>query len=108
MRVAAALHAAGAALLTPYPASATLRDRIVKLRVLQAAGVPAPKTFVASQVDQLRSALEHGPLMSKPYRKLARSAPGEGTNSRPAAPERVALRPIGELGFARTYTTSDG
>src|SRR5438445_9079705 len=66
MRVAAALHTAGAALLNPYPASATLRDRIVKLRVLQAAGVPAPKTFVASHVDQLRAALEHGPLVIKP------------------------------------------
>src|SRR5438477_305131 len=93
MRVAAALHAAEAALLNPYPASATLRDRIVKLRVLQAAGVPAPKTFVASHVDQLRAALEHGPLVIKPYRKLARSAPGEGIHVvRGAPPRGIHLR----------------
>src|SRR5256886_3076992 len=33
MRVAAALHTAGAALLNPYPASATLRDRSEERRV---------------------------------------------------------------------------
>src|SRR5437879_2722380 len=46
MRVAAALHSAGAALLNPYPASATLRDRIGKLRVLHAAGLPTPTPVV--------------------------------------------------------------
>src|SRR2546429_8829236 len=81
MRVAAALHTAGAALLNPYPASATLRDRIVKLRVLQAAGGPAPKTFAASPVDQPRAALEHGPLRVKPHPKLTRRAPGEGIHA---------------------------
>src|SRR5436309_2819081 len=108
MRVAAALHTAGAALLNPYPASATLRDRIVKLRVLQAAGVPAPKTFVASHVDQLRAALEHGPLVIKPHRKLARSAPGEGIHVVRDRAELAALPPISEPGFAQRYHASDG
>src|SRR5437899_7426776 len=55
MRVAAALHTAGAALLNPYPASATLRDRIVKLRVLQAAGVHAPRSEEhTSELQSLR------------------------------------------------------
>src|SRR5881398_2480741 len=108
MRVAAALHAAEAALLNPYPASATLRDRIVKLRVLQTAGVPAPKTFVASHVDQLRAALEHGPLVIKPYRKLARSAPGEGIDVVRDAAELAALPPISEPVFAQRYHASDG
>src|SRR5438874_4097399 len=108
MRVAAALHAAEAALLNPYPASATLRDRIVKLRVLQGAGVPATKTFVASHVDQLRAALEHGPLVIKPYRKLARSAPGEGIHVVRDAAELAALPPISEPVFAQRYHASDG
>jgi len=108
MRVAAALHTAGAALLNPYPASATLRDRIVKLRVLQAAGVPAPKTFVASHVDQLRAALEHGPLVIKPHRKLARSAPGEGIHVVRDRAELAALPPISEPVFAQRYHASDG
>ena len=108
MRVAAALHAAGAALLNPYPASATLRDRIVKLRVLQAAGVPAPKSFVASHVDQLRAALEHGPLVIKPHRKLTRSAPGEGIHVVRDRAELAALPPISEPVFAQRYHASDG
>jgi predicted glycosyltransferase/glutathione synthase/RimK-type ligase-like ATP-grasp enzyme len=108
MRVAAALHSAGAALLNPYPASATLRDRIVKLRVLQAAGVPAPKTFVASHVDQLRAALEHGPLVIKPYRKLARGVPGEGIHVVRDPAELAALPPISEPVFAQRYHASDG
>jgi len=108
MRVAAALHTAGAALLNPYPASATLRDRIVKLRVLQAAGVPAPKTFVASHVDQLRAALEHGPLVIKPHRKLTRSAPGEGIHVVRDRAELAALPPISEPVFAQRYHASDG
>src|SRR5438105_9738629 len=108
MRVAAALHTAGAALLNPYPASATLRDRIVKLRVVQAAGVPAPKTFVASHVDQLRAALEHGPLVIKPHRKLTRSAPGEGIHVVRDRAELAALPPISEPVFAQRYHASDG
>src|SRR2546429_3676055 len=40
MRVAAALHTAGAALLNPYPAPAPLRDPIVKLPLLPARGGP--------------------------------------------------------------------
>src|SRR5256714_231824 len=108
MRVAAALHAAEAALLNPYPASATLRDRIVKLRVLQAAGVPTPKTFVASHVDQLRAALEHGSLVIKPHRKLARSAPGEGIHIVRDAAELAALPPISEPVFAQRYLACDG
>src|SRR5438309_1561341 len=108
MRVAAALHTAGAALLNPYPASATLRDRIVKLRVLQAAGVPTPKTFVASHVDQLRAALEHGSLVIKPHRKLARSAPGEGIHIVRDAAELAALPPISEPVFAQRYLACDG
>src|SRR5438552_3170571 len=108
MRVAAAPHTAGAALLNPYPASATLRDRIVKLRVLQAAGVPAPKTFVASHVDQLRAALEHGPLVIKPHRKLTRSAPGEGIHVVRDRAELAALPPISEPVFAQRYHASDG
>src|SRR2546427_366592 len=108
MRAAPAPHGAGAALLNPYPASATLRDRIVKLRVLQAAGVPAPKTFIASHVDQLRAALEHGPLVIKPHRKLARSAPGEGIHVVRDAAELAALPPISEPVFAQRYHASDG
>src|SRR5438034_2831499 len=69
MSVAADLYSAGAALLNPYPVSAMLRDRIVTFRVLRAAGVPVPETFVASHISQLLPALDRGPLIVKPYRR---------------------------------------
>jgi len=70
--------------------------------------VPAPKTFVASHVDQLRAALEHGPLVIKPHRKLTRSAPGEGIHVVRDRAELAALPPISEPVFAQRYHASDG
>jgi ribosomal protein S6--L-glutamate ligase len=68
MSVAASLHAAGAAIINPYPVSALLRDKVVTFHVLQAAGVPTPQTFVASRFEQLREAVRQGPLVVKPHR----------------------------------------
>lgn len=65
---AGALHAAGAAILNPYPVSSLLRDKIASSRVLQAAGVPIPESFVTAHPDQLIPLLAEGPLVIKPYR----------------------------------------
>src|SRR5437016_13464965 len=67
LSLAGALHTLGAALMNPYPPTAMLHDKIVTTRVLQAAGVPTPATYVASQADQLESLLTEGPLVVKPY-----------------------------------------
>src|SRR5438128_10284188 len=53
LSLAGALHQQGAAIVNPYPASAALRDKIIASRVLQAAGVPTPATYVAVHPDQL-------------------------------------------------------
>jgi ribosomal protein S6--L-glutamate ligase len=66
--LAGALHAAGAAILNPYPVSALLRDKITTTRILQAAGVPTPETFVTAYPDLLAPVLDKGPLAIKPYR----------------------------------------
>jgi ribosomal protein S6--L-glutamate ligase len=66
--LAGALHAAGAAILNPYPVASLLRDKITSSRVLQAAGVPVPETFVTAHPDQLIPLLADGPLAIKPYR----------------------------------------
>ena len=63
-----ALHALGAVIVNPYPVSAALSDKILASRILQAAGVPTPVTYLASQPDQLLPPLESGPLIVKPYR----------------------------------------
>jgi len=65
--LAGALHRLGAALVNPYPASAALQDKIVTSRILQAAGVPTPATYVASRAEELAPLLDAGPLVLKPH-----------------------------------------
>jgi ribosomal protein S6--L-glutamate ligase len=67
LSLAGALHELGAFIVNPYPVSAALRDKIVASRTLQAAGVPTPATYVASQPEQLLTLLDSGPLVVKPY-----------------------------------------
>ena len=66
LSLAGALHEQGANIVNPYPATAALRDRVIKSRVLQVAGVPTPTTYVASSPDQLAPLLDEGPLVVKP------------------------------------------
>ncbi|HWH40437.1 MAG TPA: hypothetical protein VNU21_11400 [Usitatibacter sp.] len=68
MSMAGALHAINATVINPYPVAATLRDKIVSERVLRAAGVPTPETFVCDRAEHLAPLLAHGPLVIKPYR----------------------------------------
>ena len=104
MSLAADLHAAGAALLNPYPVSALLRDRITTSRVLRGAGVTVPETFVASQVSQLLPALHRGPLIVKPYRRPGKRRAKVVSNEA----ELAALGPIEEPVFAQRYHPPDG
>ena len=53
LSLAGALHEQGAVIVNPYPVTAALRDRVIKSRVLQLAGVPTPTTYVASTPSQL-------------------------------------------------------
>ncbi|HEY3186555.1 MAG TPA: hypothetical protein VGJ70_03725 [Solirubrobacteraceae bacterium] len=68
LSMAGALHAAGAALLNPYPVAAMCRDKIVTSAVLSRAGVPVPQTWVTEDREQLRGLLEGGPIVVKPFR----------------------------------------
>jgi predicted glycosyltransferase/glutathione synthase/RimK-type ligase-like ATP-grasp enzyme len=103
MSVAADLHGAGAALLNPYPVSALLRDRLVTNRILNAAGIPVPETFVASDVSQLLPALDRGPLILKPPRRTRNGYRHVVTN----AAELAALGPMEEPVFAQRYHPAD-
>src|SRR6266705_6455391 len=104
MSVAADLYSAGAALLNPYPVSAMLRDRIVTFRVLRAAGVPVPETFVASHASQLLPALDRGPLIIRPHRRARLRSSAVVSN----AAELAALGPMEEPVFAQRYHAPDG
>jgi ribosomal protein S6--L-glutamate ligase len=68
LSLAGCLHAMGARILNPYPIAATMRDKIASTRILQAAGVPVPETYVTSNPRRLASLLDSGPLVLKPYR----------------------------------------
>jgi len=68
LSLAGALHAVGANILNPYPVAAILRDKIPSTRILQAADVPVPETYVSSNPRHFAPFLEAGPLVLKPYR----------------------------------------
>jgi ribosomal protein S6--L-glutamate ligase len=104
LSLAGALHATGATILNPYPVSAACRDKIIATRMLRAAGVPVPASFVAGTAAQLAPALHDGPLVVKPHR----GSRGRGVRviRRPAELEALAHE-RGPL-FAQRYHPPDG
>jgi ribosomal protein S6--L-glutamate ligase len=67
LSIAGALHAQGAAIVNPYPATVALSDKIVTSRILQAAGIPTPVSYAVSRPQFLAPLLDEGPLVIKPY-----------------------------------------
>ncbi len=66
LTVGAALHAAGAPLLNPFPAVAACRDKAVACSILARAGLPVPRTHLV--VDPLAAVplLDNWPVVIKP------------------------------------------
>jgi len=104
LSLAGALHGLGAVIVNPYPVSAALSDKIVTSRILQAAGVPTPATYVGPQPDQLLPLLDSGPLIVKPYRG------GGGHQIRIVrTPDELAAVDCGrDPVFAQRYHENDG
>src|SRR5204862_40117 len=67
LRCGARGAAEDAAIVSPYPVSLALRDKSVMSRILQAAGVSTPATYVTTHPDKLAPLLEAGPRIVKPY-----------------------------------------
>jgi glutathione synthase/RimK-type ligase-like ATP-grasp enzyme len=67
LSLAGALHAAGAAILNPYPVAALCRDKILTTAALAAGGVPMPDTWVTGDPTRLAGLLDDGPIVIKPY-----------------------------------------
>jgi ribosomal protein S6--L-glutamate ligase len=67
LSLAGALHAAGAAILNPYPVAALCRDKILTTAALAAGGVPMPETWVTGDPAQLPGLLDGGPIVVKPH-----------------------------------------
>jgi ribosomal protein S6--L-glutamate ligase len=104
LSLAGALDAAGAAILNPYPVAAMCRDKVIATRVLQAAGVPVPDTFVTHDPWRLAALLDNGPLVVKPHR----GSKGRGVQVVWDADELDALSPDGGVLFAMRYEEPDG
>jgi ribosomal protein S6--L-glutamate ligase len=104
LSLAGALHALGATILNPYPVSAMCRDKIVASKVLDEAGVPTPRSYVASRPQDFLHLLDEGPLIVKPYR----GSQGRGVRvvSRPS--ELLALDARGGPLYAQRYLEPDG
>jgi len=104
LSVAGCLHAQGAAILNPYAVSMMLRDKIVTTRILQAAGIPTPKAYVASHPRQLSHLLEEGPLVVKPFR----GSGGDGVRVIWDADELDSIPQDPAPVFAQRYHKPDG
>ena len=104
LSLAGALHELGAVIVNPYPASAALRDKIVTMRTLQAAGVPTPASYLAPHPDHLRPLLDSGPLVIKPYQ----GADGAGVRVVRNDGELAAVNHGCEPLFAQRYHPGDG
>jgi len=104
LSLAGALHELGAVIVNPYPVSAALRDKVIASRILQAAGVPTPDTYVASHPDQLLPLLDLGPLVIKPHE-------GAGGHNVRIVRSRAELAEVNcgrEPVFAQRYISNDG
>lgn len=98
-----ALHVLGAVTLNPYPVVQMLRNKVIVMRALQAAGVPVPGTYMTCDAADLVPLLEAGPLILKPYR---------GTRGRGVTvvrrPEELSAPADEELLLAQRYHAPDG
>jgi ribosomal protein S6--L-glutamate ligase len=104
LSLAGVLHAAGAAILNPYPVSVACRDKIVLTGVLRGAGVPQPETYVTGQPARLAELLDAGPILVKPYR----GSQGLGVRVVRSAEELDAIPADGGPLFAQRYHRPTG
>src|SRR5436853_7367848 len=104
LSLAGALHELGAVIVNPYPVSAALKDKIVASRTPEAAGVPTPAAYVASQPQQLLALLDLGPLVVKPYQ----GAGGHQVRIIRTPAELAEVNCGREPVFAQRYHANDG
>lgn len=67
LSLAGVLHLQGARLLNPYPHCTVTQNKIVASRVLRAAGVPVPDSWVTGDLRLLEPVIRERPLIVKPY-----------------------------------------
>lgn len=103
--LAGLLHTAGANLLNPYPVVAVMKDKILATKILQAAHVPLPATFMAAKPNQLVELLSGGPLVVKPFWG---GSQGRGVRIVENANQLAEIPADQGLVFAQRYHKPDG
>lgn len=66
LAIAGGLHERGACVVNAYPATAAARNKIVAAQVLARAGIPAPRTWTATDAAALAPLVARHPLVVKP------------------------------------------
>ena len=89
LTLAGVLHANGARILNPYPASVTARNKILAAQLLDAAGIPAPCSWVTGDLALVAPLAREMPLVVKP----AVGWRGEGVHVVRGEAELFALPP---------------
>lgn len=67
LSLAGILHSQGACLLNPYPACLATYNKIVSARLMHAADVPIPRSWVTGDLNLLCQIADTHPLLIKPY-----------------------------------------
>lgn len=66
LSLAGVLHGLGARILNPYPSCAACRNKIISLHYLRAGGIPAPRSWITSDMSLLLPLVIKTPLIVKP------------------------------------------
>jgi len=67
LSLAEIIHMHGGRLLNPFPACLAAQNKIVAVQLMQAAGVPTPRSWVTADLTVLRSLVQEQPVIIKPY-----------------------------------------
>jgi ribosomal protein S6--L-glutamate ligase len=82
-----------------------MKDKVVTAKILQAAGVPAPESYVAAAPEQLAEFLDDGPLVVKPYWAGSK---GRGVKVIHNTGELASVSADDGVVFAQRYYEPDG
>lgn len=104
LSLAGVLHRAGARVLNPYPACLAARDKIAAAQVLEAAGIPAPRSWVTGDLSLLAPLAREMPLVVKPHMGWR----GEGVRVVRSEAELLALPPPREPVLVQEFLPGPG
>src|SRR3954465_9557035 len=104
MAMAGVLHSAGAKVLNPYPACIAARNKILAAQVLDAHGIPTPRSWITGNLALLAPLVREMPVVVKP----AMGWLGEGVRIVRSEAELLALPAFNEPVLAQEFAPGPG